>query len=125
MKLNEYQKKAMSTCMPSCENFSYMMLNLVSEVGEFAGKVAKMIRKGEAVIDTMDENAHSDLYVNNNCEWDVVKDELKKEAGDILWQLSGLCEVMGWNLEDVAQMNLDKLASRKARGVIDGNGDNR
>lgn len=32
---------------------------------------------------------------------------------------------MGWNLEDVAQGNLDKLASRKARGVIDGSGDNR
>lgn len=47
--------------MPSCDNFSYMMLNLIGEVGEFAGKVAKMIRKGEAVIDTVDENAHSDL----------------------------------------------------------------
>lgn len=84
-----------------------------------------MIRKGEAVIDTMDENTHSDLYVNNNCDWDVVKDELKKEAGDILWQLAGLCWVMGWDLEDVAQGNLDKLASRKQRGVIDGDGDNR
>lgn len=125
MKLNEYQSRAMETCMPSCENFSYMMLNLVGEIGEFAGKVAKMIRRGEAVIDTMDEHRHSDLYVNNNCEWDVMKDELKKEAGDILWQLSGLCRVMGWDLEGVAQGNLDKLASRKERGVIDGSGDNR
>lgn len=47
------------------------------------------------------------------------------EAGDILWQLSGLCEVMGWRLEDVAKANLEKLASRKQRGVIDGEGDNR
>lgn len=61
MTLNEYQNRAMETCMPSCDNFSYMMLNLIGEVGEFAGKVAKMIRKGEAVIDTVDENAHSDL----------------------------------------------------------------
>lgn len=115
----------MSTCMPSCDNFSYMMLNLVGEVGEFAGKVAKMIRRGEAVIDTMDEHRQSDLYVNNNCEWDVMKEELKKEAGDILWQLAGLCEVMAWDLEDVAVGNLDKLASRKDRGVICGDGDNR
>lgn len=50
-------------------------------------------------------------------------DELKKEAGDILWQLSGLCTVMNWPLEDVAQQNLDKLAARKAIGTIDGNGD--
>jgi hypothetical protein len=32
---------------------------------------------------------------------------------------------MGWKLDDVAQKNLDKLASRKQRGVIDGDGDNR
>ena len=36
MELNEYQKRAMSTCMPSCENISYMLLNLVGEVGEFS-----------------------------------------------------------------------------------------
>ena len=50
MTLNEYQKKAMSTCMPSCNNFSYMALNLVGEVGEFVGKVAKAIRKGHISI---------------------------------------------------------------------------
>ena len=53
------------------------------------------------------------------------EDDLRKEAGDVLWQLSGLCSVMGWKLEDIAQDNLDKLLSRKERGVIDGNGDNR
>lgn len=111
--------------MPSCENFSYMMLNLVGEVGEFAGKVAKMIRKGEVEIDTLDDKT-SDLFPMVYLpQWVYHQEELMKEAGDILWQLSGLCEVMGWNLEDVAQGNLDKLASRKARGVIDGNGDNR
>jgi NTP pyrophosphatase (non-canonical NTP hydrolase) len=52
-------------------------------------------------------------------------DELKKEAGDIAWQLAGLCQVMGWTLEEVCQQNLDKLASRKQRNVIDGDGDNR
>lgn len=45
MTLNEYQDKAMSTCMESCDNFGYMMLNLVGEVGELASKVAKDIRK--------------------------------------------------------------------------------
>ena len=75
----------MTTCMASSENFSYMFLNLVGEVGEFASKVAKAIRR----------------------------------------QLSGLCTVMGWKLEDIAQQNLDKLASRQQRNVIDGSGDNR
>ena len=124
MTLNEYQKKAMSTCMPSCENFAYMMLNLVGEVGEFASKVAKAIRKETGIMD--DANfyylLHQDLGEPTSTE---LYADLKAEAGDILWQLSGLCEVMGWKLEDVAQGNLDKLASRKARGVISGDGDNR
>lgn len=107
MTLNEYQEKAMTTCMPSCKNFTYMMLNLVGEVGEFAGKVAKEVRRGRNILPYGGE------------------EELKKEAGDILWQLAGLCAVFGWPLEDVAQGNLDKLASRAERGVIDGNGDNR
>lgn len=111
--------------MPSCENFSYMMLNLVGEVGEFASKVAKMVRKGQVEIDTMDERT-SDLFPMMSLpQWVYMQEELKKEAGDILWQLSGLCHVMGWDLEDVARQNLQKLASRKGRGVIDGDGDNR
>ena len=36
MTLEEYQKQAMTTCLPTCNNFSYMMLNLVGEVGELA-----------------------------------------------------------------------------------------
>lgn len=125
MELNDYQKRAMGTCMPSCENFSYMMLNLVGEVGEFASKVAKMVRKGQVEIDTMDERT-SDLFPMMSLpQWVYMQEELKKEAGDIMWQLAGLCHVMGWNLDDIAQMNLKKLASRQRRGVIDGEGDNR
>lgn len=123
MTLEEYQKKAMTTCMPSSENFSYMFLNLVGEVGEFASKVAKHIRKGHYSI--MDSNIANGNNIDDLSEPQVALDELKKEAGDVLWQLSGLCSIMGWKLEDVAKLNLDKLASRKARDVIDGDGDNR
>ena len=124
MTLNEYQEKAMTTCLQSANNFSYMMLNLVGEVGEFSSKVAKSIRKGKAGIGIYEED--NDLIYSNHCTFDDAKEsenELKKEAGDILWQLSGLCHVMGWDLEDVAKMNLDKLSARKAAGTIDGNGD--
>lgn len=117
MTLNEYQNEAMTTCLPTSENFSYMSLNLVGEVGEFTSKIAKAIRKGKAVI--------LDNRINVNGMSSEEIDELKKEAGDILWQLSGLCTVMGWNFEDVAKQNLEKLAERKQRNVIDGNGDNR
>lgn len=121
MKLNEYQQRAMTTCMPSSKNFSYMFLNLVGEVGEFASKVAKHIRKGHYSI--MDSNIANGNNIDDLKEPEIALEELKKEAGDILWQLSGLCTIMGWTLEDVAQMNLDKLAARKAVGTIDGNGD--
>ncbi len=121
MELNVYQKKAMETCMPTCENISYMLLNLVGEVGEFSSKIAKGIRKGEMVIT---ENAlclDSKQFTKESLE--RLNESLMAEAGDILWQLSGLCTVMGWDLEEVAEYNLKKLAERKKNGTIAGNGD--
>lgn len=127
MELNEYQKRAMETCMPSCENISYMLLNLVGEVGEFSSKIAKAVRKEQLKIGWWEEgeeaNENNLIPTVSFFEWNEMKEELKKEAGDILWQLSGLCTVMGWTLEDVGLGNLDKLAARKEAGTIDGNGD--
>lgn len=120
--LNEYQELAMKTCMQSCDNFSYMMLNLVGEVGELASKVAKDIRKRQVTIGDLENDLTPEMPYD---EWHARDAEYMHEAGDILWQLAGLCKVMGWKLDDVAQKNLDKLASRKQRGVIDGDGDNR
>lgn len=98
-----------------------MFLNLVGEVGEFASKVAKHIRKGHYSI--IDSNIANGNNVDDLSNPENALDELKKEAGDVLWQLSGLCTIMGWSLEDVAQQNLDKLSARKAIGTIDGSGD--
>lgn len=108
----------MSTKMDTCDNFSYMFINIVGEVGEFASKIAKAIRKGQLVING------SRLQQTNKTP-SLLGNELRKEAGDIFWQFAGLCDSLGWRLEDVATENLEKLASRKQRGVIDGNGDNR
>lgn len=120
MTLDEYQERAMTTCLPSSKNFTYMMLNLVGEVGEFASKVAKAIRKEKAIIDA------NRLYTEYAAPMSIDEvSDLRNEAGDILWQLSGLCSVMHWSLEDIAARNLEKLASRKERNVIDGSGDNR
>lgn len=47
MTLNEYQEKAMSTCMPSCHNWSYMFLNLIGEVGELASRKQRGVIDGE------------------------------------------------------------------------------
>ena len=122
MTLNEYQQAAMTTCTPAAENFAYMMLNLVGEVGELSSKVAKSIRKGNAAF-----NADNNLYDARSI--DDIDPELdaamRAEAGDVLWQLAGLCHVMGWDFERVAQDNLDKLRDRQQRNVIVGDGDNR
>lgn len=123
MTLNDYQKDALGTCLPSCDNFSYMCLNLVGELGEFASKVAKAIRRSESEIrvNRLDSGVNPTSQSHRN----AFREELKLELGDILWQLSGLCHTLNLDLEDVAQANLDKLSSRKDRGVIDGNGDHR
>ena len=120
MELNEYQEKAMSTCLPSCNNFAYMSLGLVSEVGELAGKIAKAVRKEEITL------FGNDLY----CGKHITEDggaELHKgligELGDVLWFVSGICNVLGLPLEDVADANIAKLAERKKNGTIIGNGD--
>ena len=44
------------------------------------------------------------------------------KAGDVLWQLAGVIRRLGYTMEEVAQMNLDKLRSRAERGKIDGDG---
>lgn len=118
--LNEYQRRAMTTRMDTC-NDVYMLLNLAGEVGELTSKVAKMIRKDKTYIGKTGDIA----YTMPHEDFVTLDKELMKEAGDVLWQLAGFCSCMGWKLDDVAKMNLDKLASRKERGVIDGDGDNR
>ena len=127
MELNEYQKRAMSTCMPSCENISYMLLNLVGEVGEFASKVAKAVRKDQVKIGWWEEGKEADendlIPTGSFAEWAELKEELKKELGDILWQTAGVAYAMNWTLEEVGLGNLDKLAKRKEAGTIVGNGD--
>lgn len=127
MELNEYQRRAMQTCMPTSDNLLYMLTNLVGEVGEFSSKIAKHVRKGQLFVITnecRDEEGnilHSQM-MNISAE---EKEALAQEAGDIAWQLAGLCHVMGWTLEEICHINLNKLSSRKERGVIDGSGDER
>ena len=45
-------------------------------------------------------------------DWNHVQLEL----GDLLWFIAEYCTVMGWNLEDIMQMNIDKLKARYPEG---------
>ena len=51
--------------------------------------------------------------------------KIKKEMGDVLWMLSAIAELNGFSLQEVAEMNIQKLTSRKERDVIKGSGDDR
>lgn len=121
LSLDDYQKEAMTTCLPTSYNFEYMLGEIEEEVGELRGKVNKAIRHNIAVIDG------NNLILRNitDDEFTIFKEALCLELGDVLWGIAGLASVLGWKLEDVAQKNLNKLYSRKARQVIDGKGDNR
>ena len=56
---------------------------------------------------------------------DEDRQELKKELGDVVWYIAVFADSLGLSLDEVMQLNLDKLASRKRRNVTKGQGDNR
>lgn len=109
MDLNDYQAAALSTAVYPNQgaNFAYPALGLAGEAGEVADKLKKVIRD------------------NNGILTNQVRDAVAKEIGDVLWYVSVLAYEMDYDLNAIAQINLDKLASRKERGVIAGSGDNR
>ena len=121
MTSNEYQRSAMRTCMESCHNEAYALSGMQAEVGEIADKVAKWVRKGICRI----ENNHLVFNTSDENVVDGFRKELAKEIGDVLWFVALMCETLGYTLDEVAQMNIDKLKDRAERNVIDGNGDNR
>ena len=109
MELNHYQRESRKTALyPDVgSNAIYPTLGLVGEAGEVADKVKKILRDKKGLFDKDS------------------KDEIKFELGDVLWYISQLSSELGFELEEVANSNLKKLKSRKARGKIQGTGDNR
>lgn len=93
---------------------SYLGLGL-SEVGEVQGKIKKLIRDGGYTSETAP-------YVEITASQ---REEILSECGDALWYITQLAAFLQSELSHVAQMNIDKLRSRKDRGVIGGSGDNR
>lgn len=122
MNLNEYQLKAMK--FAKYDSFDYPFLALSEEVGEVFGKLAKYNRKNGASLSCIVENVKNpnDFLSDDEIE---LKKSLKKELGDVLWQLQACCSELGLSLDDVAELNLQKLGDRNDRGVIVGEGDER
>lgn len=49
-------------------------------------------------------------------EKELDETHLKKELGDVMWYVSMMCHSMCWTLDDVMQMNIDKLIARYPEG---------
>ena len=44
------------------------------------------------------------------------KDHAKKELGDVMWYVAMISYSMGWDLDEIMQMNVDKLKARYPDG---------
>lgn len=104
--LNQYQKMALETAIYP-QPIIYPTLGLTGEAGEVSDKVKKVLRD------------------NNSIFTEDKKTEIAKEVGDVLWYCATLSHDIGYTLEEIAQMNYDKLRSRQLRGKLHGSGDNR
>lgn len=110
MNFDDYQKKALTTVLTTEDAFKdllHWVLGINGESGEIAEKVKKIIRDKNGQVSEQD------------------KQDLAKEIGDVLWYLAVFADQLGVSLDDIARQNLEKLQSRKQRGVLGGSGDNR
>ena len=111
MRANEYQTRAMSTRLPSCENATYMLFGLMAEIGEIADKIAKWRRKGVCRLD-MD---HLVFNTGDLQEVEGYKSELMKEVGDCAWFIAGIADCFGFTLEEVIEPRQTRQPPRARR----------
>ena len=109
MDFTDYQTKSRATAKYPVigHGVIYPTLGLVNEAGEVAGKIKKIFRDKDGVIG------------------EAEKEALKAELGDVLWYIAQVCSELNLSLDEVAEANIAKLLDRKARGKIQGDGDNR
>ena len=93
----EYQQLAMRTAAIPEEQTARRMyhgaLGLTSEAGEVCGILQKVYQGHE-----------------------LDKDHMVKELGDCLWMIAELCSALGVTLDEVMQVNIDKLKARYPQG---------
>jgi len=109
IRLNKFQIESFGTAMypNKGDNLTYPVLGLCGEAGEVAEKLKKMYRDDDGQL-TPER-----------------REGLIGELGDVLWYVAAVASELNVTLSDVAQGNMDKLYSRRDRGVLSGDGDDR
>ena len=111
MTLTEYQDFTKTTAIypgkGEWAGLAYTTLGLAGEAGEAANDVKKMAR--------------DDRTIRKPERMERIFDEL----GDAMWYAAQTCNELGVSLQTVMEMNVEKLKSRKERGVLRGDGSKR
>ena len=108
MNIEDFDKFVKETTLNTINGDPYYgVLGLCGETGEVAEKLKKIRRDKQGVFD------------------DYSKGEVIKELGDVVWYVTNIAGALGSSLEEVIKVNIDKINSRRERGVMNGNGDNR
>lgn len=106
---NDYQTLTLSTAIyPGAgtgddRELTYLALGLNGEAGEVADKIKKYLRDGKAL------DIGGIVY----------------ELGDVCWYIARMADALGYTLEDVLEINYNKLQKRKLNNTLTGDGDAR
>ncbi len=106
MEIKEYEKQALQFAIYD-QKVIYPALGLNGEAGEVAEKVKKILR---------DKNG--EISQNDGLE-------IAKELGDVLWYVCAMATDINYSLQEIAELNIQKLTSRAERNKLKGSGDNR
>lgn len=97
MQGNEYQKKALRTLNPQLSEKDVLINGVMGLCGE-SGEAIDLVKKHLAQGHPLD------------------KEKLAKELGDIAWYLAETAYAIGYNLDDILNMNIAKLETRYPEG---------
>lgn len=124
-----YQVSAHGTAVyPQHAGILYAALGLAGEGGEIAGKLIALVEAALHVSKHTGEVANQAKKVlrdDNNVLTEARKQAIVKELGGMFWYAAEIATILGINLSAVPHANLTELYSRKDRGTLKGDGDNR
>lgn len=107
MILNEYEKIMATSKVYDTLPIIYPALEMNGEAGEVAEKVKKRIRD------------------NNGIFGGQIKKDILRELADVLWYIWATADDMGFTLEDVMKIGIEKVQERQKTNTVHGSGDNR